>query len=68
MEEVVILSAVRTPIGKYKGKLASVSAVELGTIVIEEAIKRSELKPEQVEQVFMGNVLQAGNGQNVARQ
>ncbi|MFC4771874.1 hydroxymethylglutaryl-CoA reductase, degradative [Enterococcus hermanniensis] len=68
MEEVVILSAVRTPIGRYKGKLADVSAVELGAIVIEEALKRSELKAEQVEQVFMGNVLQAGNGQNVARQ
>ncbi|MBO0451305.1 hydroxymethylglutaryl-CoA reductase, degradative [Candidatus Enterococcus murrayae] len=68
MEEVVILSAVRTPIGRYKGKLATVSAVELGAIAVKEAIKRAELAPDQVEQVFMGNVLQAGNGQNVARQ
>ncbi|MDT2601368.1 hydroxymethylglutaryl-CoA reductase, degradative [Enterococcus hulanensis] len=68
MEEIVILSAVRTPIGRYKGKLATVSAVELGAIAIKEAIKRAELAPDQVEQVFIGNVLQAGNGQNVARQ
>lgn len=68
LEEIVILSAVRTPIGRYKGKLATVSAVELGAIAIKEAIKRAELAPDQVEQVFMGNVLQAGNGQNVARQ
>ncbi|MGO3792051.1 MAG: acetyl-CoA C-acyltransferase, partial [Enterococcus gilvus] len=68
MEEVVILSAVRTPIGRYKGKLATVSAVELGAIAVKEAITRAELAPDQVEQVFMGNVLQAENGQNVARQ
>lgn len=68
LEEIVILSAVRTPIGRYKGKLATVSAVELGATAIKEAIKRAELAPDQVEQVFMGNVLQAGNGQNVARQ
>lgn len=68
LEEVVILSAVRTPIGRYKGKLAPISAVELGAIAVKEAVKRAELAPEQVEQVFLGNVLQAGNGQNVARQ
>lgn len=68
LEEVVILSAVRTPIGKYKGKLATVSAVDLGAIAVKEAIKRAQLEAKQVEQVFMGNVLQAGNGQNVARQ
>lgn len=68
MEEVVILSAVRTPIGRYKGKLATVSAVELGAIAVKEAIKRAEIEADQVDQVFMGNVLQAGNGQNVARQ
>lgn len=68
MEEVVILSAVRTPIGRYRGKLASVSAVELGAIVVKEAINRSEITGQEVNQVFMGNVLQAGNGQNVARQ
>ncbi|MGX7126297.1 hydroxymethylglutaryl-CoA reductase, degradative [Enterococcus viikkiensis] len=68
MEEVVILSAVRTPIGRYRGKLASVSAVELGAIVVKEAISRAEIAGQEVNQVFMGNVLQAGNGQNVARQ
>lgn len=68
LEEVVILSAVRTPIGRYKGKLAPISAVELATIASKAAIKRAELVPDQVEQVFIGNVLQAGNGQNVARQ
>ncbi|MDT2674525.1 hydroxymethylglutaryl-CoA reductase, degradative [Enterococcus dongliensis] len=68
MEEVVILSAVRTPIGRYKGKLAPISAVELAAIASTAAIKRAELVPDQVEQVFIGNVLQAGNGQNVARQ
>lgn len=68
LEEVVILSAVRTPIGRYKGKLATVSAVELGAFAVKEAMKRADLAPDQVEQVFMGNVLQAGNGQNVARQ
>lgn len=68
LEEIVILSAVRTPIGRYKGKLSTLSAVELGAIAVKEAVKRAELAPDQVEQVFMGNVLQAGNGQNVARQ
>ncbi|MGM0239101.1 hydroxymethylglutaryl-CoA reductase, degradative [Enterococcus sp. AZ103] len=67
MEEVVILSAVRTPIGKYKGTLATVSAVDLAAITISEAVKRSNVK-NQVDQVILGNVLQAGSGQNVARQ
>ncbi|MGX2945169.1 hydroxymethylglutaryl-CoA reductase, degradative [Enterococcus alishanensis] len=67
MEEVVILSAVRTPIGKYKGTLATVSAVDLAAITITEAFKRSNVK-NQVDQVILGNVLQAGSGQNVARQ
>lgn len=67
MEEVVILSAVRTPIGKYKGTLATVSAVDLAAITITEAVKRSNVK-NQVDQVILGNVLQAGSGQNVARQ
>lgn len=68
LEEVVILSAVRTPIGKYKGRLATVSAVDLGAIAVKKAVERAEVAPEQIEQVFIGNVLQAGNGQNVARQ
>ncbi|QTU82517.1 acetyl-CoA C-acetyltransferase [Carnobacteriaceae bacterium zg-C25] len=68
MKEVVIVSAVRTPIGSYGGSLKDVSAVELGTLVIKSALERANLKPEQVDEVIMGNVLSAGLGQNVARQ
>lgn len=68
LEEVVIVSAVRTPIGKFGGSLKNVSAVELGTIVTKEAIKRAAIHPDKVDQVIFGNVLQAGSGQNPARQ
>lgn len=68
MEEIVILSAVRTPIGKYKGSLAATPAVDLGAAAIKEAVKRAQVSTSAVGQVFLGNVLQAGNGQNVARQ
>lgn len=68
MKRVFILGACRTPIGKMGGALASLSAVELGAIVIKEAVKRSQVPVEQVNHVYMGNVLQAGSGQNVARQ
>jgi len=68
MREVVILSAVRTPVGSMGGSLAGVSAVELGSIVIKEALKRAQVVPEAVDEVIMGCVLQAGLGQNVARQ
>ncbi|MGG5315615.1 hydroxymethylglutaryl-CoA reductase, degradative [Enterococcus sp. AZ072] len=68
MKEIVILSAVRTPIGKYKGSLSATSAVDLGAAAIKEAIKRARVSEAAVGQVFLGNVLQAGNGQNVARQ
>lgn len=68
MKKVVIASACRTPIGKFGGTLANVSAAELGAIVIKEAVKRAGLTPEQVDQVYMGCVIQAGLGQNVARQ
>ncbi|EJP6473697.1 acetyl-CoA C-acetyltransferase [Clostridium botulinum] len=68
MRNVVIASAVRTPIGKFGGTLKSVSAVELGSIVIKEALKRANVKPEDVDEVIMGNVLQAGLGQNSTRQ
>ncbi|MBW1604923.1 acetyl-CoA C-acetyltransferase [Lactobacillus sp. Sy-1] len=68
MEEVVIVSAIRTPIGKFGGALSSLSSVALGTIVTKEAIKRAHLKPEQIDQVIFGNVLSAGAGQNIARQ
>lgn len=68
MNEVVITSAVRTPIGNFLGSLSSFSATELGAIVIEEAIKRSSIGKEDVDEVIMGNVLPCGLGQNPARQ
>lgn len=68
MESVVILSAVRTPIGKLGGVLSGLNAVQLGSVVADEAIKRAAISPTQIEQVIFGNVLQAGSGQNVARQ
>lgn len=68
MSEVVIVSAVRTAVGSFGGSLASLSAQQLGAIVIKEAVQRANLKPEQVGEVIMGNVLQAGLGQNPARQ
>lgn len=68
MREVVIVSAVRTAIGSYNGSLAEVSAVELGALVIEEAIKKAKVDAIQVDEVIMGNVLQSGLGQNPARQ
>ncbi|GAA4080347.1 acetyl-CoA C-acetyltransferase [Amphibacillus indicireducens] len=68
MEEIVIVSAVRTPIGKFGGALKDHSARMLGTIVVKEAIKRAHLEPAEVDQGIFGQVLQAGVGQNVARQ
>lgn len=68
MREVVIVSAVRTAIGSFGGGLKDVPAVELGAVVIKEAVNRAGIKPEMVEEVIMGNVLQAGLGQNPARQ
>ena len=68
MREVVIASAVRTAVGSYGGTLKDVSAVDLGSIVIKEAVNRAGIKPEQVQEVYMGCILQAGAGQNVARQ
>lgn len=68
MTDVVIVSAARTPIGTLGGSLKSVSAVELGTIAAKAAIKRSGLDPVEIDQSIFGNVLQANNGQNVARQ
>ncbi|MGY0374360.1 acetyl-CoA C-acetyltransferase [Clostridium sp. JNZ J1-5] len=68
MKDVVIASAVRTPIGSYGGALKDVPAADLGALVIKEALVRAGVKPEQVEEVIMGHVLQAGQGQNPARQ
>jgi acetyl-CoA C-acetyltransferase len=68
MREAVIVSAVRTPIGSFNGKFKSVSAVDLGVVAAKEAIKRAGIKPEMIDEALIGNVLQAGLGQNVARQ
>ena len=68
MREVVIASAVRTPIGKFGGSLKDVSARKLGAIVIKEALNRAGVDPAMVDEVVMGCVLQGGLGQNVSRQ
>jgi acetyl-CoA C-acetyltransferase len=68
VNEVVIVSAVRTPIGSFLGGLQNVSATQLGATVIKEAIQRAGITPNNVDEVIMGNVLQAGAGQNPARQ
>jgi acetyl-CoA C-acetyltransferase len=68
MREVVIVGAARTAIGSFGGGLSKVSAVEMGTVAAKEAIKRSGVKSELIEEAIIGNVIQAGLGQNVARQ
>lgn len=68
MKEIVILSAARTAVGKFGGSLAGIPAEKLGSIAIAEALKRAGVGPEQVSEVLMGCVLQAGQGQNPARQ
>ncbi len=68
MREVVIVSAARTPIGNFGGALAPMSAVDLGVVAVKAALERGNVKPEMVDEVLIGNVLQAGLGQNVARQ
>ncbi|OGP50450.1 MAG: acetyl-CoA acetyltransferase [Deltaproteobacteria bacterium RBG_13_43_22] len=68
MKEVVIVGAARTPVGRFGGGLKDISAVQLGVIAVKEALKRASLPPEMVEEVILGNVLQAGQGQNPARQ
>jgi acetyl-CoA C-acetyltransferase len=66
--EVVIVSAVRTAIGSFSGSLKNISATELGAVVIKGALEQAGVKPDQVDEIIMGNVLQAGLGQNPARQ
>lgn len=68
MKDVVIVSAVRTAIGSFGGMFANVNAVDLGVTAVTGAITKAGIKPEQVEQVILGNVLAAGHGQNIARQ
>ena len=68
MRESVILSAVRTPTGKFLGALKSLTATELGARVVREAVARAGIDPALVDECIMGNVIQAGNGQNPARQ
>ncbi len=66
--EAVILSAARTPIGKFQGSLASLPATQLGAIAVKAAVERAGINPEEIEEVIMGNVVQAGEGQAPARQ
>jgi acetyl-CoA C-acetyltransferase len=66
--EAVIISAARTATGKFQGALSSLKATELGALIVREAVKRAGVAPEQVDEVIMGNVVQAGLGQNPARQ
>jgi acetyl-CoA C-acetyltransferase len=68
MRQVVIASAVRTAIGSFGGTLKDIPATQLGGLVIKEVLRRANIRPEKVDQVIMGNVLQAGQGQNPARQ
>ncbi len=68
LNEAVIISAARTPVGKFLGSLKGFKATELGAIAVREAVKRAGVKPEDVDEVIMGCVIQAGLGQNPARQ
>src|SRR5215210_4441760 len=68
MQDAVIVSAVRTPVGKFLGSLKGFSATDLGALVVRESVRRAGVKPEKVDEVIMGCVIQAGVGQNPARQ
>ena len=68
MRDAVIVSAVRTPIGKFQGSLSPFSAVNLGACVVREAVRRAAVDPAEVDEIIMGNVVSAGLGQNPARQ
>lgn len=67
-QDIVIVAAARTPIGKFGGSLAKIPASELGALVIQDLLRRSGLQPDQIQEVILGQVLQAGTGQNPARQ
>ena len=68
MNDVVIVAAVRTPVGKFQGAFAEMTAVQLGAIAVREAVKRAGIDPASVDECLMGCVLPAGLGQNPARQ
>ena len=68
MDNPVILSAVRTPVGKFLGTLSSIPATDLGAKVVAEAVRRAAVEPSMIDEVIMGNVVGAGLGQNPARQ
>src|SRR6266566_3634835 len=68
MDEVVIISGCRTPVGRFQGSLSDLSATQLGAIAVREAVKRSGVEPARVDECIMGNVISAGLGQNPARQ
>src|SRR5207245_11383692 len=68
MQDVYILSAVRTPIGKFGGSLASLTAADMGVAAAKSAIERARIRPERVEETIIGNARQAGGGRNPARQ
>src|SRR6476469_4169392 len=68
LDDVVIISACRTPAGKFQGSLSDLSATQLGAVVVREAVKRAGIEPAQVDECIMGNVVSAGLGQNPARQ
>ena len=68
LDEVVIISGCRTPVGKFQGSLSDLSATRLGAVVVREAVARARIDPEQVDECIMGNVVSAGLGQNPARQ
>src|SRR5213595_210850 len=68
MQDVYIMSAVRTPIGKFGGSLASMTAADMGVVAAKAAMERAGVRPDQVEETIFGNARQAGGGPNPARQ
>jgi len=68
MDTAVILEGARTPVGKFLGSFAETSTVELGTLAAVEAMRRAQIRPEQIDQTIMGHARQAGNGPNTGRQ